>query len=83
MADKPIMGVVVPDAIPHSDPYTGKPLEQLAVEVSNARRALAIHRAERAVVDAAIAWAASTGTEATLALRERVAELIAARKVKG
>ena len=38
--------------------------------------------AERAVIDAAIVWAASTGTEATLALRDRVAELHVARKAK-
>lgn len=41
-----------------------------------------IPTAERAVIDAAVAWAASTGTEATLTLRDRVSELNAARKTK-
>jgi len=39
-----------------------------------------VSTAERAVIDSAVTWDASTGTEATIALRDRVAELRAARK---
>lgn len=61
---------------------SGKQMDQLRAEVANALHTLAVMRAKKAVVDAAVVWAASTGTEATLALRDRVAELHAARKAK-